>query len=559
MSREGMAWDPVSRRRGSALPWVVGALCVLVVSALGVALWKPGSGKKSLRVGANLAEAVVAGFEISLTAVGELEAARQVELRNELERQTTIMEIVPEGIHVKAGDVVARLNADEVQRQIDEEALQVEGARAQVAAAENAVDIQRRENESRLRQARLKVDLADLALREWSEGTVATQRESNRIAIEKAERELARLEERLRHSESLHARGFLSKDELERDRTAVLEARAALTKARLADYTYENYQLPREERTRRSDLEEARAELERVSKTTESELASKEAALTHARNQLNSRERRLRKLEEQRDKATITAPIDGLVVYTTSLRRWRWMGRAWSVGTQIYPGQEIIVLPDPSSMLAVVRVHESLAGRLRPGQPAVVRIDALGGRTVTGTVESVGVLAQSDDWIDENKREYTVRIALADIPPTLKPSMRVEATIRLETVPPTLTIPIQAVFMDGAVRFVYALRHDRLVRLPIRVGRQSDTLCEVTKGLSAGDRVLIRDPRPGEAVVVPWTRAELEALGYAMDDRGQATDPLADAQAPEPLETPAPIPGGNMAPASKASGQPNPE
>jgi HlyD family secretion protein len=514
-------------------------LLVLTLSTVGIALWGRKGAGSTLRIGADLAEARVAGFEISITAVGELETARQVELRNELERQTTIVEIVPEGIQARAGDVLARLNADEVQRQIDEETLQVESARAQVVAAENAADIQRSENESRLRQARLKVDLADLALREWSEGTVATQREVNRIAIEKAERELARLEERLRNSEGLHQRGFLSKDELERDRTAVLEARAELTKARLAHSTYENYQLPKEERTRRSDLEEARAELERVSKTTESELASKLAALTNARNQLASREQRLSKLRELLDKATIRAPIDGLVVYTTSLRRWRWMGRSWSVGTQIFPGQEIIVLPDASSMLAIVRVHESLAGRIKPGLPAVVRIDALGGQAFPGTVESVGVLAQSDNWIDENNREYTVRIALADPPPTLKPSMRVEATIRLDAVPPTLTVPIQAVFMDGAVRFVYVSRGDRLARVPIRIGRQSDTLCEVTAGLSEGDRVLIRDPRPGEAILGPWDRTTLERVGYTFDDRGQPIDPLASApQAEEPLGPP---------------------
>lgn len=518
-------------RRGSVLPWVIAVASLVGVSTLMWALVGDG-GSEPLQVGADVAEVRRAGFEVSITAVGELETVRQVELRNDLERETTIVEIVPEGSMAKAGDVLARLNADEVQRQIDEELLQVESARAAVAAAENGADIQRSENESKLRQTSLKVDLADLALREWAEGTVATQREVNRIAIEKAERELTRLEERARNSEGLHTRGFLSKDELERDRTAVLEARAELTKARLAHDTYEKYQRPKEERTKQSDLEEARAELERITKTNKSELDSKQAALTNARNQLTNREARLKKLEEQRDKATLKAPIDGLVVYTTSLRRWRWMGRSWSVGSQVYPGQEVIVLPDTSSMLATVRVHESLAGRIKPGQPAIVKIDALGGRTLVGSVESIGVLAQSDDWIDENKREYTVKIALTETIPSLKPSMRVEATIRLASVDPTLTVPIQSVFMDGAVRFVYAERPEGLTRVPVRVGKRSDTLCEITSGLTEADRVLIRDPRPGEAVIAPWDRSSLEAAGYALDERGQAVDPVAAGDGP---------------------------
>ncbi|MBM4107210.1 MAG: HlyD family efflux transporter periplasmic adaptor subunit [Phycisphaerae bacterium] len=524
----------VRTRRSSALPWIVGGVAVLGLSTLGVALFGGAGEGRGLRVGSDVAEARRAGFEINITAVGELEAARQVQLRNDLERQTTIVEIVPEGSSVKAGDVLARLNADEMQRQIDEESMQVDSAQAAVIAAEIAADIQKSENESKVRQARLKVDLADLALREWAEGTVATQRETNRIAIEKADRELARLDERRLNSESLHGRGFLSKDELERDRTAVLEARADLTKARLAHDTYETYQHPKEERTKTSELEEARAELERVSKTNDSELTSKQAALANARNQLASRQARLKRLEEQRDKATLKAPIDGLVVYTTSLRQWRWMGRSWAVGSQVYPGQEIIVLPDTSGMLATVRVHESLAGRITPGLTAIVKVDALGGRALPGTVESIGVLAQSDDWIDENKREYTVKIALAEPVAALKPSMRVEATIRLASVEPTLTVPIQAVFMDGAVRFVYADRSQGLVRVPVRVGKRSDTLCEITAGLSEADRVLIRDPRPGEALVTAWEKAALDAAGYALDDRGQAIDPVATAGEPAP-------------------------
>lgn len=201
------------------------------------------------------------------------------------------------------------------------------------------------------------------------------------------------------------------------------------------------------------------------------------------------------------------------------------MGKSWSVGSKLYPGQEVVVLPDTSSMIATVRVHEALAGQIKQGQPASIKLDALGGRTLAGTVESVGVMAQSDDWIDENKREYTVRILLTEQIPGLKPSMRAEATILIEKVPEVLTVPIQAVFMDAPVRFVHADRGDRgLERLPVRLGRRSDTLAEIKVGLAAGDRILIRAPKPGEVATLPWPDQLLVAAGYEKDPKGQIVD-----------------------------------
>jgi multidrug efflux pump subunit AcrA (membrane-fusion protein) len=506
--------------------WAVVALAAALGLA-GLVLWGAGTGsdRAELKLGADLAEAKPVAFDISVTAVGELEAKTQIELRNELDRETTITQIVPEGAAVKAGDVIVTLNADEIQREIDEEQMRLESAKADQVAAGNALDIQQSENDSKLRQAGLKLALAELAYQEWKQGDVATKRENLRIALEKAEREAARLAERVENSRALHQREFLSKDELERDRTALLEADAALVTARLARDTYENFQHPKEEKTRSSDVEEAKAELDRVEKTNASQLTSKQAALTNTRNQLTSRENKLQKLRKQHASATIQAPSDGLVVYTTSLRRWRWMGKSWSVGSKLYPGQEVVVLPDTSSMIATVRVHEALAGQIKQGQPASIKLDALGGRTLAGTVESVGVMAQSDDWIDENKREYTVRILLTEQIPGLKPSMRAEATILIEKVPEVLTVPIQAVFMDAPVRFVHADRGDRgLERLPVRLGRRSDTLAEIKVGLAAGDRILIRAPKPGEVATLPWPDQLLVAAGYEKDPKGQIVD-----------------------------------
>ena len=476
-----------------------------------------------------IAIATVMGFDVSTLATGELEAARQVEIRNPLEQPTTITEIVKEGTRVNQGDVLVRLNSEQIERAIAEEQLRVETARADVAVGENQVAIQISDNESQVRQARLDVEVAKLELRQWLEGDVKSRRQALELALDKATRELTRLKERFDRAKTLAAEGFLSTDELKRDELSYLEAEASLKTAELNKRVYDEIQFGKDEKIKQSAVEEAEAKLIRVQRTGESQLSSRQAELVNRREQMRLREQNLAKLREQLDGAVIKAPTDGLVVYATSLNRDRWGGSsdsALDVGKQVTRNQSLIVLPDTSEMVASVRVHESMAGRIKPGMPATIRIDALGGRAVSGEVLSVGVLAESGGWRDPNLREYTVKVKLigGEFQQALKPSMRAEAEILLDRVPPTLAVPIQAVFSEGLVRFVVMPADDsgqRFNRVPVRTGRRSDRFIEVTTGLTEGQRVLLRRPTASEIGDASWQPEQLAAVGLKLDGEGR--------------------------------------
>lgn len=483
-------------------------------------------GGKDDAITADLAVARVQSFDITTTAAGELQAKSQIEIRSQLESQSTIVEIVPEGMVVKKGEVLVRLKSDDIQTQIDEEILRVESAKAELVAAENSYEIQVSENESKLRDAQLKLDLARLALDQWSKGDVEEQRQQLDLALEKAERDLKRLVEKFERSEELFAQGFLSKNERDLDEIAKIEAEANVRKTKLQREIYWTYTHPKDQRSKQSDVDQAEAELERVTRQNEIQLTSKDADRLNKRRQKAVRESRLTKLQQQFAACEITAPADGLVVYSTSVERNRWGGSGdgpLQIGREVYPNMLLIVLPDTSAMVASVRVHESLAGRLRPGQRSSVKIDALGGTTLSGTVESIGVMAETGGWRDPNLREYTVRIALdpSDLIDQLKPAMRCDATITLGRVDNALGIPLQAVFNDGNVRYVYTPRGAKYVRVPVSIGRRSDTLAEVTAGLTEGARVLLREPAAGEVLNLPWDDAQLKVAGYTRTEDGE--------------------------------------
>lgn len=517
--------------RGAGLVRVVGlSAAVLLVAAGGI--WAVGGGRSdggSMKEAANLdtAEVETGSFSITTTAMGELEARNQIELRSELDTRADIVEIIPEGSVVKKGDVLIKLNTEQLQDQIDQQTLEVERAYADVTAAENSLKIQLSENDSRDRAGQLKVELAELALAQWREGEVVKTRAKHTLEIEQAQRDLKRLKEKFERSKQLLAEGFLSQDEHDTDEIRWIDAVARLETAELDRQTYEEYQYPRDEKTKISDVEEAKADLDRIRTQNTINAGAKESSLTTTRRQYELKKERLEKLSEQVELATITAPTDGLVVYATSIGRGRDMiimggDGPLQVGREVRPNEMLLILPDTSSMVASVRVHESLAGRVRPGLRVSIKIDAIEDKTFMGVVESIGVLAESGGWRDPNRREYKVRIAIEhdNSDGVLKPSMRAEAEIMLGAVEESMVVPVQAVFTEGPVQYIYTPRGAKFARVPVRVGRMSDSSAEIVGGLELGDRVLLREPDTGEVIAAAWDRSALEAVGVTVDEDG---------------------------------------
>lgn len=497
------------------------AAAVLSMSLCGCSPRSVGNAEGS----ADFAEAKVRSFEVSTLASGELEARDRVELRSKVERPTTVVEIVPEGSRVEAGDVLVRLNSDEIKRDIEEQELQLAEAQLNLEAAETAYDIQVSDNAANLRKAKLKVDLANLALDQWEKGDKVIKLKQLDTAIEKAHRDLDRLKEKKDKSDELYKKKFISYDEWKRDEIALLEAEAASETAKLNKDVYINYQMKRDEAQKRSDLEEAQKELERVKQSNEINLKNKDSARQNRSVQLSRRKERLAEYRKQFEACTITAPTAGLVVYGSTAQRnnWRWQSEGpISVGRQIHNNDLLITLPDTSAMIASVKVHESMAARVRPGQHAKITIEAAGGLSLGGTVESIGLLAENGGWRDPNLREYTVRIAVesGDHSEKIKPSMRCQAEIILGEVDGALSVPVQSVFSDGPVRYVLIPDGPRLTRRPVQLGRRSDLYAEISKGLEAGEMVLVREPRPGEVLEEPWDPEALAQAGYSLDKDG---------------------------------------
>ena len=497
-------------------------------------------------------------FDMVLPVSGELAAQQQVEIRNKLETRAVITEIVAEGTRVSKGDVLVRLAQEEIQDKIKDAKDKVNTTNSSAIAAQQSLAIKQGERQSELDKAGVAVRIAELALQGWQEGEVVNKRQQLQLAVETAGINYDRLKGRFEESAKLLKDRYIAKDEFEKDRIAMIEAEAKVKQAALDLEVYEKYTYYQDEAKKKSDLDQARAERARVEEKFDAELVKAQADLESAQFQLQSAKDRLASLETQLGYTTMVAPIDGLIVYATSIdssNGGRGGGDAQppQVGTELRPNELVILLPDTTRMVANLKVSEALSGRIRPGQRVTVFSDALPNRPIGGSVTTVSVLAASGGWRDPNRREYTVKTALeADPEFGLKPAMRCKAEILLGRVDGVLNIPVQAVFRQGPVAFVYVADGAGYAQRQVDLGRASELQVEVTKGLVAGDKVLLREPKSFE-VATKLDPSIFEAANATPPNFSNATPPTG---APTAEGRPGGANGGGGMPAGAGSGRP---
>ena len=491
------------RTFGGTTVIMLGALLLAAVAAVGLFLFQGGNdGDDSGK--ADIYFAKRGNFDVTIPCSGELAAQNQIEIRNKLESRAVITYIVPEGTTAKAGDVLLTLAEEEILLKIKDAEDEVKTSEADLIAAQAAYDIQMSERDSELAKADVDVQLAELALQGWEKGELLSKRQELETALKTADINFKRMTDKFAESKRLLADGFISKDECDRDEIELLEADSALKKAQLDQETYEKYTYLQEEKKFQSDLEQAKAERDRVKQRHNAELEQLRAEVESKKHQLASKQERLALAQREHSYCKVISPSDGLVVYNSSLEDGGFRGMEEGppqVGTELRPNERVMVLPDTSQMMAVVKVNEALSSSVKPGQRAMITSDAVGGATMLGVVQSVGVLAEQGGWRDPNRRDYSVKIHLqGEYPKGLKPSMRCEATIYVDRVDDVLHVPVQAVFRSGPDSLVYVPQGSGYAERQVTLGRSSELAVEVLGGIDTGDRVLLRKPGLNEIV-----------------------------------------------------------
>jgi HlyD family secretion protein len=278
----------------------------------------------------------------------------------------------------------------------------------------------------------------------------------------------------------------------EQDRTAVLKARYDVESAKLEASKQEIVSKieGEEARLKLADSQQALKEAEAKEKSdktlNDATIESKVQASAKAKFDVERAERALARM-------TLLAPSAGTI---TLLQHWAGTNMAtYRTGDHAWPGAAIAELPDARTLRVSARVDETERGRLDAKQSVTVQFNSISDRQFTGRIEQIGEIASLDfsgGW--PPARNFTLYVALDQSDPRFKPGITGDVKVLVEKVPNAIIIPAQTMFQKSGENVVYVWQRGEFRETRIQVGRKSGDKILVARGLSAGEKLALRDP-----------------------------------------------------------------
>ena len=161
------------------------------------------------------------------------------------------------------------------------------------------------------------------------------------------------------------------------------------------------------------------------------------------------------------------------------------------VGQRVTPGLNLARVAQPDKLKAVIRIAETQAKDVLPGQSASVD-------TRNGFVE--GKVIRIDPAVQNGT--VTVDIALTGaLPKGARPDLTVDGTIELERLADVLYVGRPAQGQAESLISLFRLQEGtgEALRVKVKLGRSSVNTVEITEGLKLGDQVVLSDTSAWDA------------------------------------------------------------
>lgn len=174
----------------------------------------------------------------------------------------------------------------------------------------------------------------------------------------------------------------------------------------------------------------------------------------------------------QRD-ITVESPVSGFIIERNALPN-----QSVQAETRLY------TIADLSTVWIYANVFQTDVGRLKPGNPTTVSVDAYPGRVFNGRIDQI--LPQ----VDVMTRTVRVRLVFSNPGIALKPGMYVNVRIAVP-LGRQLVVPASGVLQAGTRQIAFIDRGEGYLEpREIEVGQRLDDHVVVLKGLRAGERIV---------------------------------------------------------------------
>ena len=503
---------------------------------------------------------------ISVVENGEVKARYTTDVKCEVEGyENTITYLISEGTiltcqDVEDGTIIVEMDSSELQNRFTQQDMRFTTAQAAQEEAVSNYDIQIKDNQSSIKDARLKEKFALMELEKYLGKTltthILTQYESNSLGdandlnldyqvllddpnaicqaslklrqlqnnIYLSEEELSRSDAKLAGSRKLYEKNYITKMEYQADQLNYQRSVISLNDKKSELNLFLNYDLEKESEKLFHDYLVARDMTEKQIKQAQSRLRTAEAKKSSALLSLQREEELLERLRESLNACVIKAPAPGMVLYARD--EFSMMpDRRIEPGARVYNRQSIITIPSTNEMAVDVKIHENWINMVEPNQLALVTLDSLPDHTFTGTVFHVDHLPDSSlRWMALNNdlKVYLTEIGLDESHKAIRDGMSAKVEIIIKQLEKVLCVPVQSVANIGDQKVCYVMVSDgSLASRPVEVGLFNNHFIEIKSGLTEGEKVSLT-PLCSEQSVEQIEEKKKDMIQKAIDTKNGA-------------------------------------
>ena len=332
---------------------------------------------------------------------------------------------VDEGDNVKKGQIIARLDRDQLAAQHDRETAAVASSEAQLAQARTGVDWQRATLRADIESKHADLAAAEAKLNEMKNGARPQEKVDAHAAVESASAELERAKRDWDRAQTLYKNDDISTAQFDQYRKAFENAQAAHKSA----IERESLVLagPRAEQIsgQAAQVERARAAL-KMAEANALELKRREEELTTRRAEIARSKANVTVIDTQLNDTVAASPVDGVVLVKSA-----------DVGEVLAPGTTVVTVGDIDHPWLRGYINETDLGKVRIGSPVKVTSDSYKGKVYNGKVSFISSQAEFTPKQIQTQQErvklvYRIKIDVENPGRELKSNMPVDAEILLQ-------------------------------------------------------------------------------------------------------------------------------
>jgi membrane fusion protein (multidrug efflux system) len=271
-----------------------------------------------------------------------------------------------QAVHV--GDPLVELDPRDSEVSVDQADAQLAQARSRLSAARPNVPIIQVQNATNIIGSRAETTSAEAAL-------AAAERDRDQAAahVVRQEAATAKAQRDLQRYRLLVEKQEISRSDFDQYESDAQQQSASLQAVRSALLAAE-----RNVDQRKAQLEQAKSRQSQTERIAHPQLLTRQAEVDQQEANVKTAAAQLEQAKLNLAYTKISAPVSGIV-----------MKRSAQVGARVSAGQQLLTISEIGNLWVTANFKETQLLKMRPGQPAMIHVDALD-KNFTGVVETIG-------------------------------------------------------------------------------------------------------------------------------------------------------------------------